>query len=111
MDQSRCYIEKEKRERRMRDFDLRRKGWTQEQINAMDCDKAVVEAAARSKYKQRLLKKLQTNSISSRPMAKEELDAEQRAYDALGVSREDQAELVRIFGLKPEPEPGRGFNL
>jgi hypothetical protein len=38
-------------------------------------------------------------------LTQEELDAKHRAWDALGVSREEQAELVRMFGLKPEPEP------
>lgn len=41
----------------------------------------------------------------SRSLTQEEIDARYRGWDALGVSREEQAELVRMFGLKPGPEP------
>ena len=105
-DQGRHYIEKEKRERRMRDLDLRQKGWTQEQVDAMDREKTVAEAAAWEQYNERLLKEPPTNNIGSRPMTQEKFDAKNRAWDTLGLSKERQAELVRMFGLNPEPEPG-----
>jgi hypothetical protein len=87
-------IEKEKRERRMRDLDLRQKGWTQEQIDAMDREEAAAQAAARERWK----------PPQKELLTQEELDAKQRTYDAWGISREEQAEM---FGLKPEPEPGK----
>jgi hypothetical protein len=72
----------------MRDLDLRQKGWTQEQIDAMDREKAVVEAVAREEYNERLLKEPPTNNIGSGLMTKEELDVKQCSWDALGLSKE-----------------------
>jgi len=44
--------------------------------------------------------------VMSKRLTREELDAKHRTWDAWGLSKEEQAELVRIFGLEPEPEPG-----
>ncbi|KAF8857115.1 hypothetical protein BDZ45DRAFT_691142 [Acephala macrosclerotiorum] len=47
-------------------------------------------------------------------LTQEDLDAKHRAWNALGLSKERQTELVRVFDLKsepkpePEPEPGMG---
>jgi hypothetical protein len=65
----------------------------QEQIEAEDREEAAAQAAARERWKppQREL------------LTQEELDAKHRTYDAWGISREEQA---KMFGLKPELEPG-----
>jgi hypothetical protein len=86
-------------------------GWTQEQIDAMDREKAVAEVAAREEY-ERLLKEPPTNSIGSRPMTKEELDAKQRAWDATtvvfceAVSRRVGSVKLRPTGLSAAESGG-----
>ncbi len=39
------------------------------------------------------------------PWNQEELEVNQRAWDALGGSREEQTEMIRVFKLKRDPEP------
>ncbi|CZR65264.1 uncharacterized protein PAC_15164 [Phialocephala subalpina] len=78
------------------------KGKTQEQIDAMDRE----EAAARERRKNETPTK---SRLFGPPLTQEELDAKHRTWDAWGVSKEEQAELVRMFGLKPEPEPEPGI--
>ncbi|KND86525.1 hypothetical protein TOPH_08827 [Tolypocladium ophioglossoides CBS 100239] len=113
-DQRQYYLKKEQRERRVRDLDLRLKGWTQEQVDAMHREEAThqeelvaIHLAYDAAAQERRQEEQPTNSIVNQPLTREELDAKHRAWNALGLSREEQAELVRIFGFdKLEQESG-----
>ena len=79
----------------MRDLDLRQKGWTQEQIDAMDREEAAARKRAREEFEERRRREPPTPWIPNQPQTQEEMDARFRAWDAVGVGREEQNELAR----------------
>lgn len=110
-DQNQYYLKKEQLNRRVRDLDRRLHGWTQERIDAMHREEAAhteqVVAAALLAY-DAAAQEQPTDSLPNCPLTQEEFDARHRDWDALGLSREEQAELVRVFGfvVKLEQESG-----
>ncbi|KAH8742430.1 hypothetical protein F5883DRAFT_442354 [Diaporthe sp. PMI_573] len=82
-------------DRRMRHFNLRAEGWTQEQIDAEDR-----AASARWREAEERRKRYPPTPIPGfGPVTQEEMEARLHAWDAMGLSKERQAELVRKFGL------------
>ncbi|KJZ69992.1 hypothetical protein HIM_10619 [Hirsutella minnesotensis 3608] len=88
-DQRQYYLKKEQRERRVRDLDLRLNGWTQEQIDAMDREKA----AARKEY-QNQLRMEPPKGFWGRPITQEERD---EVAALLQKDRQDLARLVAQY--------------
>lgn len=93
-------------ERRKKNFQLRSEGWTQEQV---DAENRAAEARGRE-----IAEQLRTMPPLSKPvisMTQEEMEEKHRAWDAMGLSREEQSELVEMFGF-PDinfATPDRGF--
>ena len=84
-------------EHRMKNFNLRAKGWTQEQIDAKNRE----DAAAAERWRKEM-EEHRANSIFGR-LTEEGLVAKRRAWDALGVSQEEQDEIIRRFVLQGKP--------
>ncbi|KXX78216.1 hypothetical protein MMYC01_205056, partial [Madurella mycetomatis] len=85
-------------DRRMRHWDRRAEGWTQEQIDAEDRD---IDAAI-----QKTLKEWEER-LNTPPKNQEEMDLRFRFWDFQGISREEQVWLGRMHGFykKPPPNP------
>ncbi|KAH8746081.1 hypothetical protein F5883DRAFT_585880 [Diaporthe sp. PMI_573] len=85
-------------ERRMRHFNLRAEGWTQEQIDADD------RAAAVAAHKREIESEERLNTP---PKNQEEMNSKFHLWDIQGISREEQDRLGHMHGFyeRPPPDP------
>ena len=98
-DLSKRVRKEDERKRRMRDIDLRQKGWTQDDIDTLDRE----EAAAAQKRSEEWHKREGLG-----PKNQEEMDFQFRTWDMLGVSWERQNELARMYGFGPRQASSDG---
>ncbi|KAJ9137662.1 hypothetical protein NKR23_g8951 [Pleurostoma richardsiae] len=87
------------RERRIRDIDLRQRGWTQEDIDALDRE----IDARRKEFRERKQKDMDTPWIPDKPKNQAQMNARFRAWDAAGLRREMQNEMARSYGFQERP--------
>ncbi|KAK4129992.1 hypothetical protein BT67DRAFT_446102 [Trichocladium antarcticum] len=89
-------------DRRKRNFSRRADGWTEEQIAAADAAEDRAATAYLQKDEERM-EQVWTEPSVPMPgfglLTREEMIAKHRAWDASGLSKEEQAEYVRMFGL------------
>ncbi|KAK0631004.1 hypothetical protein B0T17DRAFT_237366 [Bombardia bombarda] len=81
-------------ERRMRHFNLRAEGWTQEQIDAKD---RAADAAAQKREIE------SEERLNTPPKNQEEMNSKFRLWDIQGISREEQDRLGRMHGFYERP--------